>query len=397
MSLLVAWLVLTLPPPGPPAFEASTVAGPATGRVQSLSATLAVTWADPATPPGELVALRRVGRPAPPRPREPMLVLANGDAVAGVTLGGDANRLNFRPRFGGPAGEPWAVPLTAVAAAWLEAPDADTPTEPGRYPWAGGKRDAILLRTGDTLRGSLDGLTPDAGVRFQVADRPAEVVPLSRVAAVAFDPTLARARKVKGVHARVTLADGSRLTLTQVAADADALTGVTPYGPSVRLPWADVVALDTLNGKATPLGDLTPKSAEVTPFTSLAWPWRVDHSVRGEALRLRGEHGVATYDRGLGLHSRTRLTYDLAGKYRRFEALIGLDAASGRRGAADVTLLLDGKPAGPESLRRLTVATGTVAVSLDTAGVKELTLLVDYGPGGDTQDDVNVADARLIE
>jgi len=397
MSLLVAWLLLTLPPPGPPTFEASTVAGLAAGRVQSLSAALAVTWADPATPAGELVALRRVGRATPPRPREPMLVLANGDAVAGVTLGGDANRLNFRPRVAGPTGTPWAVPLTAVAAAWLEAPDADTPAEPARYPWAGGKRDALLLRTGDTLRGGLDGLTPDAGVRFQAADRPAEVVPLSRVAAIAFDPTLARARKVKGVHARVTLADGSRLTLTQVAADADALTGVTPYGASVRLPWADVVALDALNGKATPLGDLTPKSAEVTPFTNLAWPWRVDRTVRGEPLRLRGEFGVGTYDRGLGLHSRTRLSYDLAGKYRRFEAQIGLDAVSGRRGAADVTLQLDGKPAGPESLRRLTAASGTVPVSLDTTGIKELTLFVDYGPGGDAQDDVNVADARLID
>ena len=233
--------------------------------------------------------------------------------------------------------------------------------------------------------------------RFQPADRPSEVVPLARVAALAFDPTLARVRKVKPAHARVTLADGSRLTLTQVTADTDALGGVTPYGPRVRLPWAEVVALDAVNGKATALGDLTPKSAEVTAYTGLAWPWRTDHSARGAPLRLRGEFGVGTSDRGLGLHSRTRLTYDLAGKYRRFEAQVGLDAVSGRRGSADVTLLLDGKPAGPESLRRLTAATGTVAVALESAGGKELTLLVDYGPGGDAQDDVNFADARLIE
>ncbi len=401
MPLLAAWLLLTLPlapaaPPGTPLFEASTVAGPVAGRVASLSATLALTWADPATPPGELVALRRAGRPVPPRPREPMLVLANGDAVAGATLGGDVNALTFRPRFLPAPAEPWGVPLAAIAAIWLEAPDAETPAEPSRYAWAGGKYDAVLLRTGDILRGGLDGLTP-GGVRFQPADRPSEVVPLARVAALAFDPTLARVRKVKPAHARVTLADGSRLTLTQVAGDADAINGVTPYGPRVRLPWAEVVALDVLNGKATALGDLTPKSAEVTAFTGLAWPWRTDRSARGAPLRLRDEFGVSTFDRGLGLHSRTRLTYDLAGKYRRFEAWVGLDAASGRRGSADVTLLLDGKPAGPESLRRLTAATGTVAVVLGTAGVKELTLLVDYGPGGDAQDDVNFADARLIE
>ena len=401
MPPLAAWLLLTLPltptaTPAPPQFEASTVAGPASGRVASLSAALAITWADPATPPGELVALRRFGRPLPPRPREPMLVLANGDAVAGATLGGDGNALFFRPRFTPPPAVPWSVPLTAVAAAWLDAPDADTPTEPSRYAWAGGKRDAVLLRTGDILRGGLDGLTAD-GVRFQPVDRPAEVVPLARVAALAFDQTLARVRKVKPAHARVTLADGSRLTLTQVAADSATLSGVTPYGPRVQVPWAEVVALDVLNGKATALGDLTPKSAEVTAFTGLAWPWRVNQSARSAPLRLRGESGVGTFDRGLGLHSRTRLTYELAGKYRRFEAQVGLDAARGRRGSADVTLLLDGKPSGPESLRRLTATTGTVAVSLETAGVKELTLLVDYGPGGDAQDDVNFADARLID
>ncbi len=401
MPPFAAWMLLTLalvppPPAGAPQFEASTVAGPAVGRVASLSAALAVTWADPATPPGELVALRRVGRAIPPRPREPMLILANGDAVAGTTLGGDANALSFRPRFTPAPAAPWAVPLTALAAAWLEAPDADTPTEPSRYAWAGGKRDAVLLRNGDVLRGGLDGLTP-GGVRFQAADKPAEVVPLTRVAALAFDPTLARVRKVKPAHARVTLTDGSRLTLTQVAADATTLSGVTPYGPRVQLLWSEVVALDVLNGKATPLGDLTPKSAEVTAYTGLAWPWRADRSARGAPIRLRNEFGVSTFDRGLGLHSRTRLTYDLAGKSRRFEAQVGLDAVSGRRGSADVTMLLDGKPAGPESLRRLTAATGTVSVALDTTGVKELTLLVDYGPGGDAQDDVNLADARLIE
>ena len=404
MVSALAWLlpILVLVPPAPvvpaaPAFEASTVAGTAVGRVKSLSSGFAVAWDDPATPPGDLVALRRVGRAIPARPREPMLVLANGDVVAGATLGGDANRVTFRPRVLGPRAEPWAVPLTAVAAAWLDAPDADTPAEPARYSWAGdGKRDALLLRTRDVLRGGIDGLTPE-GVRFKSADRPAEVVPLGRVAAVAFDPTLARVRKVKTVHARVVLADGSRLTLTQVSADAAALRGVSPAGPRVEVGWAEVVALDVVNGPATSLADLTPKAAEVTPFTGLSWPWRTDRSVRGEPLRLRGESGVSTFDRGLGLHSRTRLTYDLAGKYRRFEARVGLDAATGRRGAADVTILLDGKPAPLESLRRLSAATGTVAVSLDATGATELTLLVDYGPGGDTQDDVNFADARLIE
>jgi hypothetical protein len=395
----IACLLLLLASGKPPSaeFVGSTAAGRGEGTVRSLDANFAVAWADPATPTGELVALRRRGRPLPPRPRGPSLVLVNGDAVAGTALGGDANALSFRPAFAGPRSEPWAVPLSAVAAVWVETPPSEPPADPARYPWVEGrKQDAALLRNGDVLTGGLDGFTP-GGVRFRPARRPAEVVPLDRVAGLAFDPSLARNRRLKTPHARVTLLDGTRLTLTKVTANAAILTGTTGFNAAVELMWADVVALEVLRGKATPLSELTPKAAEVTPYTALAWPWRADRNARNGPLRLRGPWGTDTFDRGLGLHSKTRLTYDLAGKYRRFEAEVGLDAASGRLGNATVSLLIDGRDATPPDLTNLTAASGTVGVTLDTTGVKELTLLVDYGPGGDTQDDVNFAAARLIE
>lgn len=397
------WMFATLAfgalPPVP--FEASTTRGVESGGVAAVKAGFALEWSrgGAGVAAGELVALRQVGRAIPARPLEPMVVLANGDVIAGASLGGDTSALRFRPATLTRADGDWSIPLSAIRAVWIDAPPADLPADPARYPWDdGGKRDALLLRNRDVVRGDLQGLTLDPPVaRFKTADKPAEPFAFTKVAAMAFDPTLARVRKPKVAYARLTLADGSRVSVSRVEADAETVTATALFGPTLRVAWKDVIALDILQGKATALGDLKPKAAEHVPFGGVAWPAVVDRSARGEPLRLTTPSGVSTFDRGLGLHPRTRLVYDLAGKYRRFEALVGLDAVSGQRGAASVTISLDGKPLAIEGLTNLTAASATLPLSIDLTGVKELTLLVDFGPGGDVQDDVNFADARLIE
>ena len=41
-----------------------------------------------------------------------------------------------------------------------------------------------------------------------------------------------------------------------------------------------------------------------------------------------------TYERGLAVHSRCILTFDLNGRYSRFETLVGFDEARGHWGAS---------------------------------------------------------------
>ena len=154
-----------------------------------------------------------------------------------------------------------------------------------------------------------------------------------------------------------------------------------------------MVALDVLQGKATYLSDLKPRKATAEGYNGVAWPWAADRTVKGNPLRL----GAQTFDKGLGTHPRTTLVYDLGGKYRRFEALVGLDPVTGRRGAAEVRVLVDGKRGAWSRATGLTAGTDRDAVAVDVTKAKELTLVVDYGPGGDVQADVNWADARLIE
>lgn len=355
--------------------------------------------AEIATPEGkaavrDLVTLRRAAVPLPPFPRGPVLITTTGDRIPGRLLGGDDQSLRFRPRF---ADAVWDVPLSAAAVLWLVKPPADTPPDPARYSWLPESRNRDILRfpNGDTASGTLDGFGPDSALRFKPDVGPARVIPLAEVSAVAFNPTLARSRKPKGSYARLVLRDGTRLAATGATADAETLKGKALFGPAVEIPVAEVVSLDVLRGKATYLVELKPKKVEQAGFLGTVWPWAANRTVRGTPLRLLTPAGEGTFDRGLGTHPRTLLSYDLGGKYRRFEALVGLDAASGRFGRAVVRILVDGKEQPLPQLLKL-AAGPAVPVRIDVAGARELTLVVDFGPAGDVQADVDWADARFV-
>jgi hypothetical protein len=392
-------LALAASPAAPPLFVAhASGSEPQPGRLVSLSdfgATLAEP--DAKIDPGRLVSLRRAETPLPPWPREPHVVLANGDRLAGTVTAGDGLRVRFAPKE--KLADGWVLPLTALAAWWATAPPADAPSDPAKYPWAAPKRDTVLLRNGDTLSGSVESVSADGSTLRLVGEpgQPPRAVDLADVAAVAFDPALARIRMPKGAHARIVTAGGSRLTLSAAGSDGTTLTGTAPFGGKASLPVADLVALDVFQGKAAYLSDLKPKKTEIEGFNGVGWPVAVDRSAKGNPLRLPGTTAASWCDKGLGTHPKTTLTYDLGGRYRHFEAGVGLDPVTGRRGTADVRILVDGKDRPVPGLKTLTAATSPVSVRLDIAGAKELTLVIDFGPGGDVQADVNWADARLVE
>jgi hypothetical protein len=194
----------------------------------------------------------------------------------------------------------------------------------------------------------------------------------------------------------VTLADGSRVRFASLAVADERLKGRLTTGGLVEWPLADAVAVDVLNGKATYLSELKPKSAKTEPYLAVVWPVVNNRSVKGNPLRLATSRGEETFDRGLGTHPKTSLVYDLGGKYRRFTATVGLDAATGKKGRAVAKALVDGKDVSVPGLADLTAA-AVVPVSVDVTTKKELMLVVDFGPAGDVQADVNWADARVIE
>jgi hypothetical protein len=349
----------------------------------------------------DAISLRRA-RPLPPFPTKPHLVTANGDRVVGELLGGGGTSVRFSPTVAAlKDGEFWSVPLSNVAAIWFTEPPADTPVDPARYAWVEGtrNRDVFRFRNGDIARGTLVGLGPEAArpaLQFRPETGAPRAVAGKELAAIAFNPALVKPRKPKGPYARVVLANGSRIALTSPAIADGILKGEALFGQKVVLPLDAVVSIDVQQGKAVYLSDLKPKKAEQGGFLDVVWPWAADRTVRGAPLKLAGGGGDSTFDKGLGTYPRAVLTYDLGGKYRRFEALVGLDPDSGARGRVAVRVLVDGKEQSVPRLGALT-AGNPVAVRVDVTGAKELVLEVDFGPTGSVQADVNWGDARLIE
>ncbi len=195
------------------------------------------------------------------------------------------------------------------------------------------------------------------------------------------------------------LANGCRLSVASAHADEQRLSGKTLFGASFQLPLEQVIALDLFQSRAVYLSDLKPRSYQHSPYNGgeLRWPYVLDGNVDQLDLRLAG----STYDKGLGMHSQSRLTYDLAGGYRRFEALVGLDDQTGREGSARIKVLVDGKPQDIGGDKELTWRDGPRAVRVSVAGARELTLVVEFGQRGgtllDAQNHIDWADARLIK
>jgi hypothetical protein len=385
--------------PAAPVFRLETAEGtPLTGPLERLDAGWSVRLGGKQVEGGDVVALRRDGTPPSEYPGGEQLLFANGDRLAGHVTALEGERLQARlPVLGGD--RPAPVPLSAVSVIWLGTPDgADDPALLRRR-LATGRRasDTVLLRNGDVVEGVLTGLDEKA-VQVEVDRKPVSVA-RSKAAAVALSTDLAAPPRPRGVYARLVLADGSRVSLASAAsADGAALTGTTLFDAPVRVPVAQVVALALYQGRAVYLSDLEPRRSEQTPFLDLAWPPVNDGSADRRDLRLGG----GTYDKGLGMHSAARVTYDLAGRYRRFEALVGLDDhagddQAGRQGSARVRVLVDGKERAAGLDRDLTARDGPVPVRADVTGARELTLVVDYGDRGDVQDRVDWADARLVK
>jgi hypothetical protein len=397
MTSLVLALALTTPAQPPASFTATGTGDEThTGALDaiSLSTGALLKTADGEKTVKGLVSLRRPDTPLPAIPVGAQLITAAGDRIPGTVLGGDTKALQFRPSA---SSDDWPLALDAVAAVWLAAPPADTPVDPAKYTWLAGTppRDVLLYRNGDAVRGALNGFTA-TGVLFAPDGGAAREVDRKDLAAIGFNPRFSRARKPKGAYAHIVLTDGTRLDVTETAVKGDALVAKAVCGPDVEIPLSKIVALDVLQGPATYLSDLKPKKAEVAGFLGDGWPWVADRSVRGQPLRLLTKDGESTSDKGLGTHAKTVLIYDLAGKFSRFEALVGLDAATGKRGRADVRILLDGKEVALPELRALAAGVA-VPVKVPVRGAKELTLVVDFGPTGDVQADVNWGEARLVE
>jgi hypothetical protein len=153
----------------------------------------------------------------------------------------------------------------------------------------------------------------------------------------------------------------------------------TQCGATVEYPADALAKLDYSRGKLVYLSDLAFNRVKVvqTGYLQEKPEFQRDRNVDGSGLRLAGQK----YDKGLAMHARTELTFDLDGEYREFKAVAGIDENVGQGSDAPVVLRVEGD--GKElKTYDITRKAGPQTISLNIKDVKRLRIIVDKAPEG---------------
>ncbi len=290
-----------------------------------------------------------------------------------------------------PAWKPLSIPLETVRG-FVFAPPDDLREWDRLVALLADRRDdfdLLMLARGDGLSGELTSLD-EKTIAFRGA---AGDVRLDRSSAraVGLNASLVSVPKSDRKRAIVQLADGSIVTVQGARLDAGTLSADAVFGGAVEFPVASVQSIRFLGRRAEPLSNLVPSRYEFTPYVSGDWKLAVDRSSTGGPLRLRG----IEFPKGLGMHSRSAVTYDLAGRWERFLATAGIDDAASGGGNIVFAVVVDGErvfASPPQTGSDLPLSIGPIALK----GKSRLTLIVEYGQSADVKDYADWCDPTLI-
>jgi hypothetical protein len=296
----------------------------------------------------------------------------------------------------------------------------------------------LLLENGDELDGDLvvpvraepGGFRPTA-LRWRLpgSSQPM-VVPLDRSIAILFktatlrpknEPPLARltagesndrskrhptSDRSADVAARwqwLGLHDGSRLAVTRMFREKNVLqlnlkcgTQLTTASTSTESPWSSVMSIQSFGPQVTYLSDLEPLSYKQLPYLDLDWPYQRDQSISGGRLR----HGRQVFAKGLGMHSNSRLTYELSGRYRRFQAELAIDQRAGRDGSVVFRIYTKASNDRWNKTFQTDIVRGAQApihIDVDVGDVQQMALIIDAADRADEWDHANWLNARLFK
>lgn len=246
--------------------------------------------------------------------------------------------------------------------------------------------DVAIVERGENaivLRGAVRELTSEH-VSMTWNKRDVQL-PWSRVAGVFF----AQRPNIAAKHT-IRLVGGDVFAGIVVGGDADKIVLRSTSFDGLELDWSRIDRVDCRSGHLVYLSDLEPLRYDFTPFFQKKWDYARDATLSGRPIMLGGRE----YTKGLTMHSRSSLSFNLDGAFRRFAAIAGVVDEMNGRGDVVMAVVGDG--------RVLWEASGVRGgqppreVLVDVEGVRELSLHVDYGEDLDLSDHACWAQARLI-
>lgn len=313
--------------------------------------------------------------------------LADGGTLSGKILAASADQRGVRVDLG--LTVPVELPFAGLAAVRFATPLV----EPAEREFAERRarrdatRDCALVVTPDgvaALPGALEELTADTWA-FRAAGRTRRGT-LDRLYALVF----AGGNATRRPSARITLRGGGDFGGDLLEADVESLVVRATFGADLTLPWGAIARVELASGRVEFVSSLKPAAVESRGTFGHVWPWRADQSLAGGPLTI----GPRRFARGLAVHSRCRLSYDLAERYDRFGATIGLEHGVPPSASAVFRVVADERTAFDSGPVRAADAPRDILV--DIAGARRIVLEVDYGEGLDIGDRAIWGQARLI-
>jgi hypothetical protein len=237
-----------------------------------------------------------------------------------------------------------------------------------------------------TVKGAALGIAAD-DLQFRYSGE-VRKISLAKLIGIAFAPK-PRATSNQFLQL-INLDSGDAISGQWIGLAKNTLELRTPWGESTSIPVPQVSSIDSKNGRLVYLSDLTPSKVEQTPFFNRVIPFRLDAGLDGGALTLSD----GKYPKGIAMHARCILQYNLNANFTRFRAKVGLEQPAGHLGRTIVRLLADNK-----TLYENPDTRGDQPphdLDLDITSANHLTLEADFGPSQDTGARVIWANARLL-
>ena len=212
---------------------------------------------------------------------------------------------------------------------------------------------------------------------------------MSRIFGMIFSPPQAAvaATVCRVIDTSNNILNAKELTVT----DKGGLLVETITGVKIDYPAMNQIAkLDFSAGSMLYLSNANPIKVEQSSTEGAPETYRRDRNLDNGELKIDSK----AYAKGLALHSRTVLTYDLGGKFKLLQAIAGVDdSVEGEDCKAILTIEGDSKP-----LFKQVIKKGDPAkpLNLTVLNVKELRITVE-SDFLDLGNQVDLADAKLLK
>jgi hypothetical protein len=256
-----------------------------------------------------------------------------------------------------------------------------------------GNQDQVVIRRDgalNALQGTLGDANEAGEIEFSLevgGMRRTRGFPLDRVQGLVFMRT--PAADAPSPLCKVIDLSQNSLIAAKLQLDGEKLKVITVSGAVLELPRSSLLRLDFTNDKIVFLSDMTPAALIYKSPTGRNDPPRMDTNLDGKGpLQVKGE----VFSKGLAVHAHTELTYNLDGKYKKFEAVLGMDDVVGGDGQPRVRIEGDGRELFGQVVSRKDERRN---LDLDVRGVRQLRLIVSSTKPFAFEAHVDLANAKL--